>query len=219
MILRSTALALVWLAAAPQVEAQDLGRARPESVGLSSSGLAKATDALRAHVESGDIAGVVAAVARRGKVVYFESLGQRDLASRDEMPADGIFRLYSMTRPITSTAVMLLWEEGKFKLNVSSTVPGPACVRRRRRARSIADPRSRGRDHSAAPPDSHVRDRQPQLPNLPSGAGPPPINYVAADGRQRRAGSAVREPWHPLSIRDLHYDARAPSRGVVRSTV
>ena len=72
MILRSTALALVWLAAAPQVEAQDLGRARPESVGLSSSGLAKATDALRAHVESGDIAGVVAAVARRGKVVYFE---------------------------------------------------------------------------------------------------------------------------------------------------
>ena len=125
MILRSTALALVWLAAAPQVEAQDLGRARPESVGLSSSGLAKATAALRAHVESGDIAGVVAAVARRGKVVYFESLGQRDLASRDEMPADGIFRLYSMTRPITSTAVMLLWEEGKFKLDdpISTYLP------------------------------------------------------------------------------------------------
>ena len=125
MILRSTALALVWLAAAPQVEAQDLGRARPESVGLSSSGLAKATDALRAHGESGDIAGVVAAVARRGKVVYFETLGQRDLASRDEMPPDGIFRLYSMTRPITSTAVMLLWEEGKFKLDdpISTYLP------------------------------------------------------------------------------------------------
>ena len=125
MKLRSTALARVWLAAAPQVEAQDLGRARPESVGLSSSGLAKATDALRAHVESGDIAGVVAAVARRGKGVYFESLGQRDLASRDEMPADGIFRLYSMTRPITSTAVMLLWEEGKFKLDdpISTYLP------------------------------------------------------------------------------------------------
>ena len=117
MILRSTALALVWLVAAPQVEAQDLARATPESVGISSSGLTKATDALRARVESGDIAGVVAAVARRGKVIYFEALGQRDLASGDEMPPDGIFRLYSMTRPITSTAVMLLWEEGKFKLD------------------------------------------------------------------------------------------------------
>ena len=117
MILRSTALALVWLAAVPQVEAQDLALARPESVGISSSGLTKATDALRAHVESGDIAGVVAAVARRGKIIYFEALGQRDLASGDAMPPDGIFRLYSMTRPITSTAVMLLWEEGKFKLD------------------------------------------------------------------------------------------------------
>ena len=125
MTIRSTVLALVCLAAATQVEAQDLARARPESVGLSSSGLAKATDVLRAHVESGDIAGVVAAVARRGKVVYFETLGQRDLASRDEMPPNGIFRLYSMTRPITSTAVMLLWEEGKFKLDdpISTYLP------------------------------------------------------------------------------------------------
>ena len=61
--------------------------------------------------------GVVAAVARRGRLVYLEALGQRDLSARDSMPEDAIFRLYSMTRPITSTAVMMLWEEGRFQLD------------------------------------------------------------------------------------------------------
>lgn len=115
---RSTVVLLAWLAAAaPQAGAQDLARATPESVGLSSSELVRATAALQAHVDGGSVAGVVAAVARHGKLVYLEALGQRDLAAGDAMPEDAVFRLYSMTRPITSTAVMLLWEEGKFQLD------------------------------------------------------------------------------------------------------
>jgi CubicO group peptidase (beta-lactamase class C family) len=120
MTFRSTVVALAWLTAtatAPQSAAQDLSRATPESVGLSSSELTRATDALQAHVDGGSVAGVVAAVARHGKLVYLEALGRRDLAAGDAMPEDAIFRLYSMTRPITSAAVMILWEEGKFQLD------------------------------------------------------------------------------------------------------
>ena len=65
----------------------------------------------------GDIAGVVAAVMRHGKLVYQEALGRRDLESGSPMPEDALFRMYSMTRPITSLAAMILWEEGKFQLD------------------------------------------------------------------------------------------------------
>lgn len=99
------------------VGAQDLTRATPESVGLSSATLTAATTALQGHITAGDISGVVAAVARHGQLVYLEALGQRDLSARDSMPENAIFRLYSMTRPITSTAVMMLWEEGRFQLD------------------------------------------------------------------------------------------------------
>ena len=110
-------VALVCLCPASPATAQNLERTIPESVGLSSTGLERATDALQAHINAGDIAGVVAAVARRGRLVYFEALGQRDREKRDPMPTDAIFRLYSMTRSITSTAVMILWEEGRFQLD------------------------------------------------------------------------------------------------------
>ena len=104
----------------PTASAQNapaLPTATPESVGLSSDGLAAATRRLRTHVDDGDIAGVVAAVARHGRLVYLEALGdldrERGLAMRD----DALFRLYSMTRPITSLAAMILWEEDRFELD------------------------------------------------------------------------------------------------------
>ncbi len=117
MQLRQVALLVSALCWCTPAAAQDLDRASPESVGMSSAGLRAATDALQTHIDDGDIAGVVAAVARHGKLVYFEALGQRDLEAGDPMPEDAIFRLYSMTRSITSTAVMLLWEEGRFQLD------------------------------------------------------------------------------------------------------
>ena len=125
MALRRTAITLACLTLSYPALAQDLHPATPESVGLSSAGLERATEALRAHVDAGDVAGVVAAVARDGKLVYFEALGRRDLQARDPMPADAIFRLYSMTRSITSTAVMILWDEGKFQLDdpISTYLP------------------------------------------------------------------------------------------------
>ena len=117
MSLRSALIAAACLALALPAAAQDLAPATPESAGMSSSRLAEATRALQAHVNGSNIAGVVAAVARHGQVVYFEALGQRDRETGDAMARDDLFRLYSMTRPITSTAVMMLWEEGRFQLD------------------------------------------------------------------------------------------------------
>ena len=117
MRLTRTAMTLACLTLAGTALAQDLERATPESVGFSSTGLERATTALQAHIDAGHIAGVVAAVARNGKLVYFEALGRRDLTTSDPMPDDALFRLYSMTRSITSTAVMVLWEEGAFQLD------------------------------------------------------------------------------------------------------
>lgn len=113
LLLSATAL----FTASFSANAQEIPRATPEEVGLSSTGLAAVTANLQAHVDAGHIAGAVAAVVRDGKLVYFEALGQRDIEAASAMPEDALFRIYSMTRPVTSLAAMILWEEGKFQLD------------------------------------------------------------------------------------------------------
>ena len=99
------------------VRAQELPTATPESVGLSSERLDEATRRLQSHVDAGDIAGVVAAVVRHGRLAYLEALGELDRERGLAMPVDALFRLYSMTRPITSLTAMILWEEDRFELD------------------------------------------------------------------------------------------------------
>lgn len=88
-----------------------------ESVGMSSAALLEATERLQQHIDDGELAGVVAAVARDGKLVYFESLGKLNLESGKPMQGDALFRIYSMAREVTSAAVLKLYEEGKFQLD------------------------------------------------------------------------------------------------------
>ena len=97
--------------------AQGLPTAKPEEVGLSSQRLARATEVVKGQIAKGRYPGVVALVARRGKVVYFEALGRRDPQSGAAMTKDAIFRLYSMTKPFTAVAMMMLVEDGKVLLN------------------------------------------------------------------------------------------------------
>jgi CubicO group peptidase (beta-lactamase class C family) len=85
-------------------------------MGMSSVALDRATARLQAHVDSGEIAGVVAAIMRDGHVVYHVALGVRDIVTGDPMPTDALFRLYSMTRPITSTAILLLQDAGRLSV-------------------------------------------------------------------------------------------------------
>ena len=112
-----TAIALVIVVFDAPASAQGLPTATPESVGLSSAQLDRVTAGLQAHIDQGHIAGVVAAVVRDGRLVCMEALGQADIEAARPMPEDAIFRLYSMTRSMTSLAAMILWEEGAFQLD------------------------------------------------------------------------------------------------------
>lgn len=107
------------------IAGQDRPRATPEAAGLSPARLGEATALLHRYVSEQRIAGAVAAVARRGQVGYFEAVGVQDLQTRTPMTARSLFRIYSMTRPITSVAVMMLIEEGRFTLDdpISNFIP------------------------------------------------------------------------------------------------
>ena len=106
-------------------------RATPESVGLSTASLAAATDLLEQFVAERKIAGAVAGVARRGNLVYLESVGMQDVETGVPMTERSLFRIYSMTKPITATAVMVLFEQGRFALDdpVARYLPEFADVR------------------------------------------------------------------------------------------
>jgi CubicO group peptidase (beta-lactamase class C family) len=93
-----------------------ISRVAPEEVGLSSKGLERVSRFLKDEVARGNVPGVVVLVARKGKVAYFESFGVRDPATGVPMTNDTIFRMYSMTKPFTSVAAMMLVEEGKMVL-------------------------------------------------------------------------------------------------------
>ncbi|GAB4561988.1 MAG: serine hydrolase domain-containing protein [Rhizobacter sp.] len=92
-------------------------RAAPESLGFSRAGLNRLSAALSEQIDKQRLPGVVAMVVRRGKLAYFEALGQRDPASGDAMRPDSIFRIYSMTKPVVSVAAMMLFDEGRLFLS------------------------------------------------------------------------------------------------------
>jgi CubicO group peptidase (beta-lactamase class C family) len=99
------------------VQAQALPRAAPAAVGLDAAKLGEATRLLAQFVVEQKIAGAVAAVARRGRLAYLETVGVQNLESKTPMSDRSVFRIYSMTRPVTSVAAMILYEEGKFRLD------------------------------------------------------------------------------------------------------
>src|SRR6266436_4412070 len=105
--------------------AHALPTATPEEVGLSRERLARIAPALSRQIEARSFPGAVAIVARKGRIAYFEAIGQLDPKSATPMSKDAIFRLYSMTKPFTSVAAMMLVEEGRLVLSgpVSKFLP------------------------------------------------------------------------------------------------
>ena len=102
-----------------------LSEGSPESVGMSTERLARIDAMCEKAVLNSDIPGIVALVARHGKIVYFKAFGMADNQSNRTLKTDDIFRIASQSKAITSTAVMMLWEEGKFKLDdpISKYIP------------------------------------------------------------------------------------------------
>jgi CubicO group peptidase (beta-lactamase class C family) len=99
------------------VTAFPLPRAAPEEIGLSPLRLARLGAVMSGEIERGRVPGAVVLIARHGRLAFFESFGQRDAASHAPMAKDAIFRIYSMTKPVTSVAAMMMWEEGRFLLS------------------------------------------------------------------------------------------------------
>jgi len=89
----------------------------PESVGLSAERLGRITTYLRGKVDRGEMPGMIATIARRGQTAYYEKFGYLDREARTPMRDDAIFIIASMTKPVTSVALMTLYEEGHFHLN------------------------------------------------------------------------------------------------------
>ena len=105
--------------------AQDLPTAKPEAVGLSAERLERIASVVQRDIDDKRIAGAVTLVVRRGHVAWFKAQGMSDREAAKPMPTDAMFRICSMSKPITSVAVMMLYEEGKFLLDdpVSKYLP------------------------------------------------------------------------------------------------
>ncbi|MDO8289790.1 MAG: serine hydrolase domain-containing protein [Parvibaculum sp.] len=88
-----------------------------EDVGLIASRLKEIPNFMQSYLDSGKLAGVSTLVARHGEIAHFECIGVKDKDTKEPVQHDTIFRIYSMTKPITSLALMMLHEEGKFQLN------------------------------------------------------------------------------------------------------
>src|SRR5713226_290543 len=103
----------------------------PVPNGFSPAGLARVGDYIRNEIATGKIPGAIMLIQQHGQPVYFENFGVRDLASKLPMTADSIFRLYSMSKPVTSVAAMMLVEDGKLRLDdhVSKYIPDFADVK------------------------------------------------------------------------------------------
>ena len=88
----------------------------PEKHGFSAERLSRINDFMERYVNDGKAAGFVTLVARRGEIVYFDKFGYQDVDTKSPMELDTIFRIYSMTKPITSIALMMLFEKGLVRL-------------------------------------------------------------------------------------------------------
>lgn len=110
---------------ASQQKSAPLTTASPESMGMSSERFAKIDAMFEESISKGEIPGAVALIARKGKIIYHKAFGQVDNEANRAAKKDDIFRIASQTKAITSTAVMMLWEEGRFRLDdpISKYIP------------------------------------------------------------------------------------------------
>ena len=114
------------VASSERAAALDLETVDPAEVGISAERLERLDAGMQRMVDEGKLAGVVTLLARHGKLVYADVVGKQNVETGVPMTRDSIFRIYSMSKPITGVALMMLYEEGAFRLNdpVSKYIPG-----------------------------------------------------------------------------------------------
>src|SRR6185437_12793425 len=146
---------------------------KTESVGLSEERLARIHDAMQRHIDAHDISGAVTLVARKGQIAWFQSQGLMDIDANKPMQKDATFRVFSMSKPVTGVAILMLLEEGKVRLTdpVSKFIPEfkgskvavmqdrPAGAPRVQSAHVLHGPGD-ARNHYSGPADARLRTRQ-----------------------------------------------------------
>lgn len=122
--LAQSLLLVLPLFAAP-AQAREIPLVAPEQAGLSTQKLARIQPFMQGYIDSGKTAGMITVLARNGQIVHSQTYGKMDLESGRPMQTDTIFRIYSMAKPVTAVALMMLYEENKFQLNdpVSKYIP------------------------------------------------------------------------------------------------
>jgi CubicO group peptidase (beta-lactamase class C family) len=105
------------LAFSAAAAAREIPTVAPEKEGFSAERLARLKAKTHSYVDENRTAGVITLIARRGKVVHFDVYGKADIEAGTPMRPDSLFRMYSMTKPITSAALLMLYEEGRFQLD------------------------------------------------------------------------------------------------------
>ena len=151
------------------VMAATLPTSKPEDVGISSERLQRIDQMIQRRIDAREMAGAVAIVARKGKIVHFQAVGMRDLESKQPMTKDTIFRIASMTKPITGVAIMMMIEEGRVRLTdpVSRYIPEFKNMKV-----AIAQPSPQGRGGA------------PAAGAAPGGRGPAPLFYTIPAERE-----------------------------------
>src|SRR6187455_2745112 len=115
--LSSFILLILWMTSAVPAGAAELPTSTPEAEGMSAEKLAKVGDVMNGFIKEKKIAGGIVLVARHGKLVFQETYGLRDLEGKRPVERDTIFRIYSMSKAITSAAALMLVDEGKLELD------------------------------------------------------------------------------------------------------
>jgi CubicO group peptidase (beta-lactamase class C family) len=169
----------------------DLPMAKAETVGMSSTRLARVHDFIQGYIDRNEIAGAVTLVARKGKVVHLDAQGLRYKEEKLPMEKDTIFSLMSMTKPIVTTALMMLWEEGRFMLDdpISKWLPSYA-------NKTVGDPVSLERVPARPVTVRHILTHTSGLSLTPA-SGPGPL--TEGNG-QVPAQSGAARPGPPKTV-------------------
>ena len=115
--MKTTLMITIAVLAASTLRAGEIPVAAPESVGMSAEALERLTAATQELVDEGQFPGVLTMVAREGRIVHVSAVGRRGVDDDRPLTEDALFRIYSMTKPITAIAAMMLYEEGAFRLD------------------------------------------------------------------------------------------------------
>lgn len=193
-------LLLVFVVAAMPAFAEELPVVKPGTVGLSAEKLSGIEDVVERAIDEQRTAGAVVLVLRKGKVAHFSAHGQQEIGKQRPMQRETIFRIYSMTKPITTVAAMMLWEQGRFDLDdpVAKFLP---------EFRDVKVHAGDGDTLNLVPCDRPmtVRDLMRHTSGLTYGGGKGPVARAYSEANLRGRGLTLKEFTGELARLPLMY--------------